>query len=165
MTYRCCPKCKEAKSLESFGKDKHKEDGLAVRCKECRRQDVNLYYKQNREKCLTATKRWTKNNAEKYKETYTKYYHNNKPSFFARSAQRRASKLKATPQWADKDRIEIKYWYAQWLSETVGIPYEVDHIIPLQNKTICGLHTEDNLQVIPMTENRRKSNSFRGEGL
>ena len=38
--------------------------------------------------------------------------------------------------------------------------YEVDHIIPLNGKNISGLHTLSNLQYLPSSDNRRKSNKF-----
>jgi 5-methylcytosine-specific restriction endonuclease McrA len=40
------------------------------------------------------------------------------------------------------------------LSSILGIPHEVDHIIPLAKG---GLHHPSNLQVIPASVNRRKS--------
>ena len=38
--------------------------------------------------------------------------------------------------------------------------HEVDHIIPLNGKNISGLHTLSNLQYLPASDNRRKSNKF-----
>ena len=176
MTFKHCSKCKEDKTLESFGKDKHKKDGLTVRCKECRKVDGEIYYRQNKEKCLLATKRWVENNKEKHKETTARYYQEHKDEILKRnieyqkknrsrynsySSKYRTTKLKATPKWGKGDAIEMKYWYAQWLSLTVGVPYEVDHIVPLQNEKVCGLHCEHNLQVVSREYNRRKSNKFR----
>jgi len=48
-------------------------------------------------------------------------------------------------------------------NDLTGIDWHVDHIIPLQNKLVCGLHYYNNLRVIPASLNRRKSNALHGE--
>lgn len=59
--------------------------------------------------------------------------------------------------------IETIYLTASELSKKTGIPHEVDHIVPLQGKEVSGLHVWNNLQIIPRTENRFKSNKFEGD--
>lgn len=61
------------------------------------------------------------------------------------------SGLWSIPMWADWDEIEKIY-------ENCPKGYEVDHIIPLQSKYVCGLHTQDNLQYLTPRENRQKGN-------
>lgn len=66
----------------------------------------------------------------------------------------------ATPSWADKSKIKEFYLRASILTKETGITYEVDHIIPIKGKNVCGLHVETNLQVITQAENRKKGNQF-----
>ena len=67
---------------------------------------------------------------------------------------------RATPIWADKNNIRAIYEEAIALTLSTGIKHEVDHIVPLTNKLVCGLHVEHNLQVVTFSENRSKSNKF-----
>jgi len=60
-----------------------------------------------------------------------------------------------TPKWADK--VAIAMFYA-------GRPkgFEVDHIVPLQGRYVCGLHVENNLQYLSKSDNRKKQATFGG---
>jgi hypothetical protein len=94
-----------------------------------------------------------------------KYYERDKaerPESIARryaiGAKRRAAKFNATPTWANEFFIEEAYSLAQLRTKMFGFTWHVDHIVPLNGRTVCGLHTHDNLQVIPGAENLRKGN-------
>ncbi len=76
----------------------------------------------------------------------------------ARAARRRAAGVDATPWWADRAAMDEIYALAELMTRLLGQPYEVDHIVPLQGKTVCGLHVPANLQVISAAENNAKSN-------
>lgn len=76
---------------------------------------------------------------------------------------RNATKACATPGWltkADRERIASIYAEAATKSAGSGIPHDVDHIVPLRSKVVCGLHVPWNLRAIPAHENRSKSNNF-----
>jgi hypothetical protein len=66
----------------------------------------------------------------------------------------------ARPAWANKETIDEIYKTAKKLTEETGIPHEVDHIVPVKHPLVCGLHVENNLQIITQRENQMKSNKF-----
>lgn len=50
---------------------------------------------------------------------------------------------------------EIRKWYFE-----CPIGYEVDHIIPIKNDEVCGLHVPWNFQYLTKSDNASKSNIF-----
>jgi hypothetical protein len=66
---------------------------------------------------------------------------------------RRAKLKKATPSWANLDKIKEIY-----LNCPKG--YHVDHIIPLNGVNVSGLHIENNLQYLLAADNLKKSNKI-----
>jgi hypothetical protein len=78
----------------------------------------------------------------------------------ALKAKYKADKLQATPTWANLEKIKAFYTTASALGMYTGEWHHVDHIVPLRNPLVCGLHNEFNLQVITATENMKKNNNF-----
>lgn len=68
------------------------------------------------------------------------------------------SKVERTPVWANKQYIELWYKLAKIEEERTGRKVHVDHIIPLNGKTVSGLHSEDNMQLLFAEDNIAKSN-------
>ena len=64
----------------------------------------------------------------------------------------------ATPPWADRVKIDRKYLQSEAKTLLTGDKHNVDHIIPLRGKNVCGLHVETNLRVITATDNMAKGN-------
>lgn len=62
----------------------------------------------------------------------------------------------ATPNWADKKAIKAIYEEARRRTLASGIPHEVDHVLPIQGRKVCGLHVEYNLQILTASENISK---------
>lgn len=79
----------------------------------------------------------------------------------AASANRRAAKLQRTPVWLNKGhQFEIDSIYELCSAyRQVGFNYHVDHIVPLQGKSVSGLHVPWNLQIIHAKENLSKGNN------
>ena len=75
-------------------------------------------------------------------------------------AKRRSNKLQATPIWSDLDNIKLIYQKAKEFSQRLGIQLVVDHVIPLNGKTVYGLHVPDNLQLLTKELNSEKNNKF-----
>lgn len=103
-------------------------------------------------KSNVAGRKWYKNNKTKTKENKKTYYSKNKHRYVERTAKRRAIKLKATMKGFEE---EIKEIY-----KNCPKGFHVDHVIPLQGKTVCGLHVPWNLQYLTAEENLKKSNKL-----
>jgi hypothetical protein len=125
------------------------------------------YQMKAESKCESHVKCWSIWNkatpdmrAERRRAMAKKIYDKESAKYCARSAYRRALRLKATSAWADKAKIEEFYFAADFLSMVTGEWHHVDHTIPLVSKVVCGLHNELNLQVLTAKENIAKSNKF-----
>lgn len=75
------------------------------------------------------------------------------------------ARIRATPPWADFSKIRAIYEQARQFSEMTGVPYEVDHVVPLQHPMVCGLHNEFNLVPRTRKHNQAKKNYWCPEQL
>lgn len=123
--------------------------------------------RQSQERCKAAVAirraRWIEKNPEKMREHRRKWRGANKDKVLANTRLRQLKKCYATPAWLSADQkkqIQSFYRDAMIRSKQTGSPHDVDHIIPINGKDVCGLHVPWNLQVIPRTENIRKSNKI-----
>lgn len=144
----------------------------------------------NRDKCLERAKAWSQANPErraairkKWRDTNIEkareierasqlkhrnsvlarkkaYYEANRAKYTAYSQKRRAALLKATPGWADFEKIEAIFQECAEITELLGFPHHVDHVIPLISPIVCGLHVENNLRIIDHVSNRKKGNKL-----
>lgn len=151
---RECTKCRITKSFEEFHRDRTRKDGREYVCKECKKEKQRDYIERNREVYLQRQREY-----DLYKRDKKGYYIKNQSEYTARTALRRGRKMTATPKWLTEEmKKEIKDFYKtakeiQWLSEE---KLEVDHIVPLRNDRVCGLHVPWNLQILPRSLNRSK---------
>ena len=160
---KICSKCCKSKALFEFNKHRAHKDGLRSDCKPCSKIKNKSWYEANADKKKAANKRWRDANTNKKKEINKRWQQANPDKINASTAKRRAAKLQSTPPWlTQEDLVNIQQFYtaANQLTSLNGCPYHVDHIVPLQGKTVCGLHVPWNLQVLQAHENMSKSNKL-----
>ena len=121
--------------------------------KKIRKEKIKLYVLNNKEKRIETNRLYNLNNKEKKREYNIRYKLKNPHIQKAILAKRRAAKLKATPKFANLNKIKEVY-------KNCPKGYHVDHIIPLQGKNVCGLHVEWNLQYLTPSDNHSKSNKL-----
>lgn len=101
---------------------------------------------------------WRKKNKERLASYVRMWSRKNREKTNAWDARRRAVKLNAAVPWANKFFIREVYDLARLRTKVMGFKWHVDHIVPLQSSLVCGLHVEQNLQVIPGIYNSSKGN-------
>lgn len=114
-------------------------------CGTCTLLLQKAWYKINLEKGRISRKGWEKRNPESKRN---------------RNAKRRAIKLDARPIWADEKLIQEFHKQAIELESQTGEKHHVDHVIPLNNKFVCGYDYELNLQILTEQENLVKGSKF-----
>ena len=116
------------------------------------------YYERNKE----AVKARAQARPEEEKRRYRKNWkENHKDQVLADNKIRRKKHRDATPPWITREQksaMRALYQQAMAITRTTGVPYVVDHQIPLRHPEVCGLHVPWNLQVMSREENLRKSN-------
>jgi hypothetical protein len=157
VKYKNCTVCKKEKVLSLFNKRGGKEPGYRSFCKECQsKKDAARYNPQKRKDRYMS-------NHEAEKQKRKEYYRSNVGKYYINKAKRRATLLNATPKWYDSfDDFVLSEAYnlCKRREAATGIRWEVDHVVPLQGKNVCGLHWHLNWNVIPMYDNRSKGNAF-----
>ena len=118
----------------------------------------------NRDKMRAARKAWEKKNPTKALESGKRYRERNRVKIRARLAVSKQGREKRRVLWANQDAIRAIYEQAELMTRTTGRLHVVDHEIPLQGRTVSGLHVETNLRVIKHHENARKHNSWQSQG-
>lgn len=166
-TQKFCNKCSVLKAPHDFHKDKDKKDGLCTICKTCKSSNARVWRSHNSDKDRKTSLSWYYENKHKphvalaRKLNSKKWRENNPHLHSAKEAKRRACKLNATPSWLMPEhlaQINRLYRLRDVISEATNTQYHVDHIVPLQGKSVCGLHVPWNLRVIPAKDNLEKGN-------
>jgi len=118
----------------------------------------------NGEKNRAARKAWEERNPTAALESFKRYRERNRAKIRARLAVSKQGREKRRALWANQDAILAIYLQAEIMTRPTGRLHVVDHIIPLQGRTVSGLHVETNLRVVEHHENARKHNAWESPG-
>jgi hypothetical protein len=169
-------KCKQcAKDYAAAHKQEQAERNRAyyVAHKDDIYEEKREYYAKNKPRIDTYNKGWREENREwlslrqrRYRDEHKDevalgvalWKQRNPGRVSALNAKRKAAKRRAIPLWFEKEAISAIYEEAVMRSQTEGVDYHVDHIVPVQSKFVCGLHCLANLEVILGEENCSKGN-------
>ncbi len=121
---------------------------------------------KNKAKIKAYDLEWKRNNKDKVAEHSRKSRKKHSGRVNAANALRQLSKKYRTPSWLTEDDLWVikeVYRLAADRTKLHGFSWHVDHIIPLQGKTVSGLHVPSNLRVIEGKLNIMKNNRFEGD--
>jgi len=148
-----CGTCKEVKPIESFSiRTRTRTDGSTYKtnrteCRNCRNLKNVKYRKENPE-VGRAYRKLPKRKADLKMRNRIRRIRKSHP---------------AVPNWLtleQKKEIRKLHLKQKQIRDTQNKEYHIDHIVPLNGETVCGLHVPWNLQLIPEKENLRKSNNW-----
>ena len=129
-------------------------------CYECSRRHASKWKADNPEHLQEYERRVWQDNKEKRREQYRDWAKKNRAKLSSKEGLRRALQDRATPAWVDKPALEKVYEDCHAQTKATGVLHHVDHIVPLKNPCVCGLHVPWNLQLLTASENSSKRNRF-----
>lgn len=163
-----CKECDKAHGKKYSAENKEKEAARYKKYAEANKEKIDKKSREtkaiNSEKITAYAKEYYRKNSGKRLENSKKWYQENsgtdslKIKIRLKSSTRRVAKLNADVSWSSKSKIKEFYDLAHAETKKTGIQHEVDHIIPLQGKLVCGLHVEFNLQILTRSQNASKGN-------
>jgi 5-methylcytosine-specific restriction endonuclease McrA len=141
----------QEKRAEYFANYNRSEAGQAAK---------QRYYEKNKD----AVKARAQARPDADKRLYQQKYQKANPDLYKSNTSFRRRRFRdATPKWLTPEQkleIKLKYRLAIELSRRTGVRHAVDHIVPLQGDSVCGLHVPWNLEVITQVDNLKKSNKL-----
>jgi hypothetical protein len=161
-----CYCCMQIKPVEAFSLHKRMRDGRLNKCKECH----VAYVRRMRDKktkaelqqirhleylaCIKTGSRSRSRSLSEIREQHDPV--NRKISALRYFHQKRANAAKPTE--LDDLVFEEAVRLCHMRAASTGIRWEIDHIVPVKGRHVCGLHNAHNIQVVPKSWNEKKSN-------
>lgn len=148
-------------AISNFDKTKEYQDKYREENREKLRQAKKSYYVENRGKVIQRCSEYQRNNPEKARLRQHKYESTHKGRFAKMTYKNNRRDREKNARLGNvflKETLAI--YRACYKMRKEGLNMEVDHIVPISHKDVCGLHVPWNLQIIPSKDNREKGNSF-----
>lgn len=127
--------------------------------KEYRKQ----YYLENRLAIASKAKLWALSNRDKVRINANRSAHKNRARVLLTTRKRQLRLQKAIMKYSEElnDFVFKEAYLLNTLRKTSsGFSWNVDHMIPLQNPDVCGLHVWNNFQCLPSVMNTSKGNKL-----
>jgi hypothetical protein len=160
---KTCFKCGCTKPLLSFHKHSRMKDGHLNKCAECVVKDVDA---------------WRLKNPDARKKEHAKIRKKQgfqtRDEYLAKRKQNAKGRKYSSNMYAHKRRLKMNNTKPTELDELVfleamavrearkaltGQDWHIDHIVPINHKSACGLHNAFNLQVVPASWNVKKKHT------
>lgn len=179
---KTCSRCFISKPKNEFYSSVTSADGLQSRCVECCKLSAREWSLANQDKVIASRKKHCKpqrifktrqellaakrvmetarykSDPQPMKDRVAAWKKANPHRVAAMNALRKALVRRAVPGWANLQKIDAVYASCIAITKASGIKHHVDHTVPIVHELVCGLHTEDNLQVLTATQNCSKQN-------
>lgn len=124
------------------------------------RQCTRNHYYKNRDHYIEYSKEYYQHNKDDRLKTMNVWRHNNKHRHTTYTKRFKKHGQQSIKYWGYKESMEQIYQESTRLRELLDVDFVVDHIIPLNSDTVCGLHCWHNLQILTREENTRKGNDY-----
>lgn len=124
---KICSRCKRNLPDECYHKSTSRKSGLQPKCKECRRECLNVevekerkhkWYQEHKAHANSKSKEWVENNHEKRKGIARDYYHNNREEIKSRISSPER-KNKRNKYQKDRYKNDISYRVKQILRGSI----------------------------------------------
>lgn len=149
QTTKKCTRCQKIKATALFNRRTLSRDGYAAACSECTSNAKWAKYREDPEERRTVISRTKANKTARFERdpAYKRAFN------LWGGVKDRGSKI---PPWVHiTDFVPI----CQAVIDA-GPGHELDHIIPIKGKLVCGLHVPSNVRVVTTRENQAKQNKY-----